>query len=338
MIVAEHLSKHYGKTKAVDDLSFTVLPGRVTGFLGPNGAGKTTTMRMILGLDNPDSGAATVAGRRYRDIPAPLTQVGALLDAKAVAGGRTARAHLDALAVSNGIPRKRVIEVLRLVGLDQVAGKRVGGFSLGMSQRLGVAAALLGNPGTLMFDEPVNGLDPEGIQWIRQLMRGLASEGRTVLVSSHLMSEMALTADHLVVIGRGRLIADASVEELVGSSARSVLVRSRDDAALAIRLTSAGAATEPAPGGGLVVTGMPSGRVGEVALAAGIPLEELTPRRASLEEAFMELTRDQSEFATAGASIGPPGGFAPGVVGGDGAGDARAVAGPGTPWPPERRS
>ncbi|MHB1931297.1 MAG: AAA family ATPase, partial [Acidimicrobiales bacterium] len=235
---------------------------------------------------------------------------------KAVTGGRTARAHLEALAVSNGLGRSRVTEVLRLVGLEQVAGKRIGGFSLGMSQRLGVAAALLGDPPTLLFDEPVNGLDPEGIQWIRQLMRGLASEGRTVFVSSHLMSEMALTADHLIVIGRGRLIADASVEELVGAGTQSVLVRSRDDAALAGRLGAAGATVQPAPAGGLRVTGVPSDRVGEEALAAGIVLEELTPQRASLEEAFMELTRDQTEFAATG---GP-------------ASNGRKAAGP--DWPP----
>ncbi len=298
LIVAEHLTKTYGSTRAVDDLSFTVAPGRVTGFLGPNGAGKTTTMRMILGLDDPTSGKVTIDGRPYRDLAAPLREVGALIDAKAVQGGRTARSHLEVLAASNGIPRRRVSEVLRLVGLEQVARRRLGTFSLGMSQRLGVAAALLGDPHTLLFDEPVNGLDPEGIQWIRQLMKGLASEGRTVLVSSHLMSEMALTADHLLVIGRGKLVADASIDEVVrGGSASTVLVRSRDDAALAGRLVAIGANVQAGSSGGLLVGGVEAAVVGEAALAGGIVLEELTPQRVSLEEAFMELTRGDVEFA-----------------------------------------
>jgi len=241
MIEADHISKRYGSTVAVADLSFRVEPGHVTGFLGPNGAGKTTTMRMILGLDAPTGGSVTVNGRAYRDLPAPLTEVGALLDAKALHGGRSAAKHLQALALSNGLPSSRVDEVLRLVGLTEVARRRAGGFSLGMSQRLGVAAALLGDPGILMFDEPVNGLDPEGIQWIREFMRALAAEGRAVLVSSHLMSEMALTADHLIVIGRGRLIADASMQEFIETgSAERVLVRSRDDATLAARLGERG--------------------------------------------------------------------------------------------------
>ena len=301
MIVAEHLTKTYGAHRAVDDLSFSVGPGRVTGFLGPNGAGKTTTMRMILGLDHPTSGRVTIDGRPYRDLPVPLREVGALLDAKAIQGNRSALAHLEVLAASNGIPRSRALEALRLVGLEQVARRRVGGFSLGMSQRLGVAAALLGDPHTLLFDEPVNGLDPEGIQWIRELMKGLASEGRTVLVSSHLMSEMALTADHLIVIGRGRLIADSSVEEVIEAGSRqSVLVRSREDSALAARLEALGAGVVPAPAGGLLVSGTEPGAVGEAALAAAIVLEELTPQRVSLEEAFMELTRGEVEFAAGG--------------------------------------
>jgi ABC-2 type transport system ATP-binding protein len=309
MIVAEHLTKSYGITRAVDDLSFTVQPGRVTGFLGPNGAGKTTTMRMILGLDRPTSGRVTIDGRSYRDLPAPLSEVGALIEAKALQGGRTALAHLEVLAASNRIPRSRALEVLRLVGLEQVAHRRLTGFSLGMSQRLGVAAALLGDPHTLLFDEPVNGLDPEGIQWIRQLMQGLAADGRTVLVSSHLMSEMALTADHLIVIGRGRLIADSSVDEVIRAGSRSsVLVRSRDDGALATRLEALGADVVPAPAGGLLVSGVESGSIGEAALAAQIVVEELTPQRVSLEEAFMELTRGDVEFGTGfldGASPAP---------------------------------
>jgi len=249
MIEVVHVSKHYGPTTAVSDLSFRVEPGHVTGFLGPNGAGKTTTMRMILGLDAPTSGSVTVNGRAYRDLPAPLIEVGALLDPKALHGRRSAAKHLLALALSNGLPPSRVDDVLRLVGLHEVANRRAGGFSLGMSQRLGVAAALLGDPGILMFDEPVNGLDPEGILWIRELMRMLADEGRTVLVSSHLMSEMALTADRLIVIGRGRLIADAGMHEFIETgSIEHVLVRSRDDASLAARLVERGVAVERAEG------------------------------------------------------------------------------------------
>lgn len=298
MIEVSHLTKRYGSTVAVDDLSFEVKPGQVTGFLGPNGAGKSTTMRMILGLDAPASGSVTINGREYRDLPAPLSEVGALLDAKAVHGGRSAAKHLEALALSNRLPRSRVGEVLRLVGLQDVAKRRAGGFSLGMSQRLGVAAALLGDPGNLMFDEPVNGLDPEGILWIRQLMRGFAAEGRTVLVSSHLMSEMALTADHLVVIGRGRLIAAAAVGDFIDAgSTEEVLVRSRDDTTLRAKLTEQGFVVRPADPTGLIVSGTGSSTVGEVAFAARIVLDELTPKRASLEEAFMEMTRDSVDFA-----------------------------------------
>ena len=301
VIEARNLSKHYGKTVAVDDLSFDVLPGKVTGFLGPNGAGKTTTMRMILGLDRPNSGVVTINGRRYRDLPAPLREVGALLDAKAVHGGRKAYNHLLLLAQSNGIPASRVDEVLRIVGLEGVAKRRAGGFSLGMGQRLGIAAALLGDPGILMFDEPVNGLDPEGIAWVRELMRALAAEGRTVFVSSHLMSEMALTADHLVVIGKGKLIRDESVTQFVESSSqRSVRVRSPQRGQLEQLLQRAGASFATVEDGALDVHGLAAEAIGEMAAANSLVLHELTPRRASLEEAFMELTRDSVEFHAAG--------------------------------------
>ncbi len=297
MIEARNLTKHFGATVAVDDLSFDVKPGMVTGFLGPNGAGKTTTMRMILGLDHPNGGEVTVDGRRYRDLPAPLHEVGALLDAKAVHGGRRAYYHLLLLAESNGIPASRVDEVLKIVGLESVARRRAGGFSLGMGQRLGIAAALLGDPAVLMFDEPVNGLDPEGIVWVRHLMRALAAEGRTVFVSSHLMSEMALTADHLIVIGRGRLIRDESVHEFVDSSSRrQVTVRSPQTADLSGRLQAAGAVVEHGTDGDLTVSGLDAAGIGELAAANGIVLHELTPQKASLEEAFMELTSDSVEF------------------------------------------
>jgi ABC-2 type transport system ATP-binding protein len=297
MIEALHLTKRYGDTLAVDDLSFQIKPGQVTGFLGPNGAGKTTTMRMIIGLDAPTDGSVTINGRDYRDLPAPLTEVGALLDAKAVHGGRSAHNHLRLLAASNGLPDSRVDEVLRIVGLRDVANRRAGGFSLGMGQRLGIAAALLGDPSILMFDEPVNGLDPEGILWVRNFMRGLAAEGRTVLVSSHLMSEMALTADHLIVIGRGRLLAAAGVQEFINQSgSQSVVVRSRNDTDLAHRLTELGATILPATGGGLDVSGLSADTVGDTAFAAGIAILELTPKRASLEEAFMEMTHDSVEY------------------------------------------
>jgi ABC-2 type transport system ATP-binding protein len=305
MIEARHLVKRYGPTTAVDDLSFSVRPGLVTGFLGPNGAGKTTTMRMILGLDAPTQGSVTVGGRSYRDLPAPMREVGALLDAKAVHGGRPARDHLLCLAQSNGIARRRVDEVLGLVGLEDVARRRAKGFSLGMSQRLGIASALLGDPAVLIFDEPVNGLDPDGIHWVRTLMRTLAAEGRTVLVSSHLMSEMAVTADHLLVIGKGRLIADTSVDEFVRSSSQqSVHVRSPQAAELAVRCREAGATvtdavTDPDV---IEITGLDSAGVGKLAAARGIVLFELVPVRASLEEAFMELTRDSVEYQAAGAT------------------------------------
>jgi ABC-2 type transport system ATP-binding protein len=297
MIDISGLSKRYGSDTVVDDLSFSVEAGQVTGFLGPNGAGKTTTMRMIVGLAAPDRGTVTVAGRRYADLPVPLTEVGALLDAGAVHGGRKAYDHLLALAASNGLPRRRVGEVLARTGMESVAGKRAGSFSLGMRQRLGIAAALLGDPLVLIFDEPVNGLDPEGIRWVRELMRTLAGEGRAVLVSSHLMGEMAQTADHLIVIGQGRLIADTSVSELMrAAGGGTVQVRASDPGALALRLSAAGATVREGLESALVVSGMSAEDVGKLAAYHGLALIELTPQRASLEDAFMELTRDSVEF------------------------------------------
>ena len=297
MIEAQHLTKRYGKTVAVDEVSFVVQPGRVTGFLGPNGAGKSTTMRMILGLDTPSSGSVLVNGKPYSQLTDPLRSVGALLDAKAIVGGRSAANHLKWLADSNGIARRRVSEVLDIVGLSDVAGKRVGTFSLGMSQRLGIAAALLGDPHTVMFDEPINGLDPDGIVWIRNLMKSLASEGRTVFLSSHLMSEMAQTADHLLVIGRGRIIADASTEEFVnGNAAPTVRVRALEQAYLADALTRRGGLVECSPDGAMVVTGLDSTAIGGVAATHGITLVELAANGASLEEAFFELTRNETDY------------------------------------------
>jgi ABC-2 type transport system ATP-binding protein len=297
MIEARNLSKRYGGTLAVDDLSFDVRPGRVTGFLGPNGAGKSTTMRMIIGLDAPSSGGVTIDGRRYAEHERPLRKVGAALDAKAVHGGRSGYHHLLALAQSNGIPRGRVNDVLELVGLESVARKRAGGFSLGMGQRLGIAAALLGDPEVLLFDEPINGLDPEGIRWIRGLLKSLAAEGRTVFVSSHLMSEMALTADHIIVIGRGRLIADTTVEELVArSSLNSVLVRSPQGDELTWALARVGGKVQRAPDGRLSVTGLSAEAIGDVAADGQFRLHELSPQNASLEDAFMELTDDSVTF------------------------------------------
>ncbi|MGN9843783.1 ABC transporter ATP-binding protein [Nonomuraea sp. H19] len=293
-IRATNLSKRYGGTLAVANLSFDVEPGQVTGFLGPNGAGKSTTMRMILGLDRPSGGSVLVDGRPYHELPHPLRKVGALLDAKAVHGGRSARNHLLAIAQSNGIPASRVDEVLETVGLREVAKRRIGGFSLGMSQRLGIAAALLGDPEILLFDEPVNGLDPDGILWIRTFMRKLAAEGRTVFVSSHLMSEMAQTADHLIVIGKGKLIADTSVEEFIGRSSQGyVRVRSPRLAEVA-DLVKVG---ELHPGH-LRVTAMSTLEIGTLTARAGIPLEELTFVQPSLEAAYMELTKDSLEFTS----------------------------------------
>ena len=304
MIEVTDLSKRYGDKTAVDRLSFTVQPGRITGFLGPNGAGKSTTMRMILGLDRPDAGKALIDGVPYAALRSPLRKVGALLEARAVHRGRSAYNHLWCLAQSQGLPKSRVGETLAMVGLQDAARSRAGGFSLGMGQRLGIAAALLGDPEILILDEPVNGLDPEGIRWIRNLMKALAAQGRTVFVSSHLMSEMALTADHLVVIGRGRLMADQSVEEFTRrSTGRSVLVRTPRSAELAVELERSGATVGAAPddGGALVVSGLEAAEIGERARAAGIELYELTPQRASLEEAFMELTRDSVEYQAAAA-------------------------------------
>ena len=298
MIEAQGLTKRYGKTLAVDDLSFAVKAGRVTGFLGPNGAGKSTTMRMILGLDTPTSGSVRIDGARYRDLKDPLRTVGALLDAKWVHPNRSARAHLAWMARSNKIPAARVDEVLELVGLTAVAGKNAGGFSLGMSQRLGIAAALLGDPQVLLFDEPVNGLDPEGILWIRRFMHRLAEEGRTVFVSSHLLSEMALTAQDLVVIGRGKLIAQTSTEEFVAQATEnSVRVRSPQLDQLRSALGRTGVTLKD-DGDSLVVSGVDAAEIGEVAARTGVVLHELSPQRGSLEEAFMQLTGDSVEYHT----------------------------------------
>ena len=300
MIEAQHLTKRYGHTVAVDEASFVVQPGRVTGFLGPNGAGKSTTMRMILGLDTPSSGSVLVNGQPYRELTDPLRSVGALLDATAIVGGRSAAHHLMWLADSNGISRRRVSEVLGIAGLSDVAGQRVGTFSLGMNQRLGIAAALLGDPETVLFDEPINGLDPDGIVWIRNLMKSLAAQGRTVFLSSHLMSEMAQTADHLLVIGRGRVIADASTEEFVSRhSASAVQVRAVQQDLLAAELTRRGAMLDNGPAGALVVTGLDAAAIGAVASARGITLLELATHSATLEEAFFDLTRDETDYHAA---------------------------------------
>jgi ABC-2 type transport system ATP-binding protein len=311
MIEARGLTKRYGDKVAVDELSFTVEPGRITGFLGPNGAGKTTTMRLILGLDRPTRGTVTIRGMGFRQLPHPMREVGALLDAKAVHGGRSAYSHLLCLAQTNSLPRRRVGEVLELVGLSEVAGKRSKGFSLGMGQRLGIAAALLGDPAILMFDEPVNGLDPEGILWIRNLMKRLAGQGRTVFVSSHLMSEMENTADHLIVIGRGRLIADCTVGEFIErNSVQAVRVRTPQPDTLVAAIRRAGASVASAAGDALVIQGLPPDRIGDLAFESGVRIHELTSAQASLEEAFMELTAASVEFhasepaARAGAAHG----------------------------------
>lgn len=300
MIEVNELSKTYGGKTAVDHLSFTVRPGQVTGFLGPNGAGKTTTLRMILGLDTPTGGTATVSGVPFGTHRRGLRHVGALLDAGHVHGGRTAAAHLSALARSNGIPLRRVDEVLQEVGLAEAARRRIGGFSLGMKQRLGIATALLGDPPVLMFDEPINGMDPEGVLWVRRLFRRLAAEGRTVFLSSHLMSEMEQTADQLVVIGQGRLIAAESVRSFAARSTRlSVVVGTPQAAELTVVLAAAGGSVEPEGSAGaerLAVTGLPADRIGALAFEHRIMLHELTTRSASLEEAFMELTADSVEY------------------------------------------
>ena len=303
-IEATNLTKRYGENLAVDDLTFEVKPGCVTGFLGPNGAGKSTTMRMIMGLDNPDGGSVAVNGHRYHELKSPLRQVGALLEARAIHPGRSAHAHLWMLARTNQIPRQRVDEVLELVGLASVAQQRVGQFSLGMSQRLGIAVALLGDPGVLMFDEPVNGLDTDGIRWVRQLLRTLASEGRAVFVSSHLMGEMAVTADHVVVIGKGRLIAQMPIGEFTAQNSNAyVRVRSPDLARLRPALEAAGASTEPEPDGSLSVRGISRVEVGRVAWDHSIMLHELATQSATLEEAFVESTEGSVQFS---GSPSPP--------------------------------
>ena len=304
MIEAVGLTKRYGEKVAVRDLTFTVRPGVVTGFLGPNGSGKSTTMRLIVGLDRPQSGTVTVNGRPYRDHAAPLHEVGTLLEARSVHTGRSARNHLLALAQTHGIGRRRVDELIELVGLSDVARKRAGQFSLGMGQRLGIAAALLGDPECVMLDEPINGLDPEGIQWVRNLLRGLAAQGRTVFVSSHLMSEMALTAEHLIVIGRGELIADMATEEFVQrASKQNVRVRSPQAAELEALLAAPEVIVTAVSPDLLEVAGLRAEQIGERAAAHGIVLHELTPMQATLEEAFMELTQDSVEYHGGGAEL-----------------------------------
>jgi ABC-2 type transport system ATP-binding protein len=303
MIHAQALPKRYGAKTAVDDIDFTVKPGMVTGFLGPNGAGKSTTMRMIVGLDRPTHGSVTVNGKPYAQHAAPLREVGALLDAKAIHTGRSAYNHLLAMGATHGIGKARVREVIGLTGLDSVAGKRVGGFSLGMGQRLGIAAALLGDPATLILDEPVNGLDPEGVMWVRQLARQLAAEGRTIFLSSHLMSEMALTADHIIVLGRGRIIADAPVAEiLAGSTRTAVRLRSPRAEQLSQLLQGPDVTISSTEQGLLTVSGLSAPLIGDAAAQAGIPLHELTPIGASLEEAYMELTQDDVEYHAGSAT------------------------------------
>lgn len=297
MIEVSGITKRYGGTLAVDDLSFAVKPGQVTGFLGPNGSGKSTTMRMIMGLDHPDTGQATVNGVTYDHLGWPLREVGALLEARAIHPGRSAQNHLLALAQTNDIPSSRVDEVLDLVGLTNVAHKRAGTFSLGMGQRLGIASALLGDPGVLLFDEPINGLDPEGIRWVRNLLKGLGREGRTVFVSSHLMSEMALTADHLVVIGRGRLIAEMPVAEFVAQSSQQfVRVRTVLPDEFREAMHSNGATVVQEDDGALSVVGLKAEQIGDIAFDRHLPLHELSPQLASLEEAFMELTQDSVDY------------------------------------------
>ncbi|WP_053643097.1 ABC transporter ATP-binding protein [Streptomyces sp. XY431] len=302
MIKVEGLTKEYGGARVVDGLDFEVAPGVVTGFLGPNGAGKSTTMRLILGLDRPTAGRALVDGRPYAELDRPLRRVGALLDAQALHGGRTARGHLRWLAASNGLPDRRVDEVLDRVGLTGAAGRRIRGFSLGMRQRLGVAAALLGDPPVLMLDEPVNGLDPEGIRWIRTLLRGLAAEGRAVLVSSHLMTEMALTADHLVVIGRGRLLADAATSDFIDRHGRTrVRVRAVDPVRLAALMLRSGLDAQPSADGAWEVAGATAESVAALAAADGVVLFEIAVQQDSLEEAFMRMTADSVEYRAVAA-------------------------------------
>ena len=297
MIEAQNLSKRYGEKTAVNDLSFTVKPGRITGFLGPNGSGKSTTMRLILGLDAPTTGTVTVGGKAYRDFSAPLHEVGALLEARSVHTGRSAYHHLLAMAQTHGIPRSRVRELLALVGLDEVGRKRAGQFSLGMGQRLGIAAALLGDPEVLILDEPINGLDPEGIRWIRELLKGLAAEGRTIFLSSHLMSEMSVTADHLIIIGRGRLIRDVSLADFVDEWSRNLVhVRSPQATQLREAILGPDVRVSSEEAGVLEVEGLTAAQVGDVAARNSLVIHELTPEKTSLEQAFMELTREETEY------------------------------------------
>ena len=300
MIKVDHLTKQYQGTLAVDDLDFEVHPGVVTGFLGPNGSGKSTTMRIILGLDHPSKGRATVKGKRYAELRDPLHEVGALLDAKSIHPGRSARNHLRALAASNRIPFSRVNEVLEFAGIASVAHKKVGNFSLGMSQRLGIAAALLGDPEVLLFDEPVNGLDPEGIRWIREFFRSLANEGRTVFVSSHLMSEMAVSADQIIVIGRGKFITQGSIDSLTATAKGTVFVRSANQPKLLAALRAGNGEVSELNDEALSVSELTSEQVGQIAFEAGVALFELTPQRASLEEVFMDLTADSVEYGSSG--------------------------------------
>jgi ABC-2 type transport system ATP-binding protein len=303
VITIQGLTKRYGAKTAVDDITCTIQPGRVTGFLGPNGAGKSTTMRMVVGLDRPSAGSVTVNGKHYADHRAPLNEVGVLLDAKAVHTGRTAYNHLLAMAATHGIGAKRVHEVIAMTGLESVARKRAGKFSLGMGQRLGIAAALLGDPATLILDEPVNGLDPEGVLWVRQLTRQLASEGRTIFLSSHLMSEMAQTADHIIVLGRGRIIADAPVSEILAAATGTVVrVRTPEPEELSRIIASADVTVTIEEPGLLTVLGLEAPQIGDAAARAGIPLHELTPIGASLEEAYLALTHDDVEYRTEVAS------------------------------------
>lgn len=297
MIQLDNLTKTFGSKTAVDGISATIQPGKVTGFLGPNGAGKSTTMRMIMGLDRPTRGTATINGKRYAELRSPLGEVGALLDAKAVHTGRTAYNHLLAMAATHGISKRRVHEVIGLTGLETVASKRVGGFSLGMGQRLGIAAAMLGDPATLILDEPVNGLDPEGVLWVRQFARHLAGQGRTVFLSSHLMSEMAQTADHIIVLGRGRILADAPVDEILAGATRSaVRVRTPEVERLVDAINSPDITITGVEAQLLEISGISAAQIGDAAAAAGIALHELTPLSASLEEAYLELTQDEVEY------------------------------------------
>lgn len=305
MITAENLHKRYGSRTAVDGISFALQPGQVTGFLGPNGSGKSTTMRMAVGLDRPTSGSITIGGRPFAQHPAPLRTVGAVLDAGATHPGRTGRQHLKVLAATHGITSKRVDTVIELTGLEEVARKRIKGYSLGMNQRLGIAAALLGDPAVLIFDEPVNGLDPEGVRWVRRLARQMAAEGRTVFVSSHLMSEMSQTADHLIVLGRGRIIADAPIQQFLDSEEQQVLVRTEQTAELTRALAATGVSIQQADAETLHVTGLDPTLIGRRALAAGVALYELTPQRISLEDQYMKLTGDHVEYRSGGISEAP---------------------------------